>query len=153
MMTNRIDFISLNEFIQEVLEEFAQVYICYVIIVEEFLPHIYTSQVAQISIANAQLIILTDAYKDFENVFSIKNPSYLALYKVYNHLINLIDDCQLPYKLIYSLLEKKLFILQVYIDKNLANEFIKPSKSLANTPVLFVLNLIEVYNNILITEV
>ena len=81
---------------------------------------------------------MPEAYKNFENVFSIKNAGHLAPHEDYNYAIDLIDNQQPPYGLIYSLLENELSILQAYIDKNLANGFIRPSKSLASALVFFV---------------
>ena len=47
MTTNRVDFIEPEEFIQQVLEDSAQAYICHVIMVEDCLPHIHPSRMAQ----------------------------------------------------------------------------------------------------------
>lgn len=106
--------------------------------IEDFLPYIYSFLGVLISIAIAQLVILLDVYKDFEDVFSIKNAGYLVLYKDYNHAIDLIDDCQQLYWHFYSLSEKKFSIYQVFIDKNLINRFIRLSKSSDNTLILFI---------------
>lgn len=92
----------------------------------------------QISIATASLVILPEAYKNFEDFFSIKNAGYLAPHKDYEYVINLIDYKQPPYRPIYKLSKKKFSIFQAYIDKYLANKFIRPSKSPTNTPILFI---------------
>ena len=60
------------------------------------------------------------------------------LHKDHDHAIDLVDDKQPPYGPIYSLSENELSILRAYIDKNLANGFIRPSKSPADAPILFV---------------
>lgn len=54
------------------------------------------------------------------------------------HVINLINSQQISYKLIYSLSFVELEILKIYIEINLANDFIMPSKSLAGTSILFI---------------
>ena len=81
---------------------------------------------------------MPEAYKDFEDIFSIKNTSYLAPHKDHDHTIDLIDNKQPPYGPIYKLSKNKLSVLRVYIDKYLANGFIRPSKSPADAPILFI---------------
>ena len=55
-----------------------------------------------------------------------------------NHFIDLIDNNQLLYGPIYSLGPVELETLKTYIKTNLANGFIRPSKSLAGTPIRFI---------------
>lgn len=43
MTTNRVDFIEPEEFIQQVIEDSAQAYICHVIMIEDGLPHVHPS--------------------------------------------------------------------------------------------------------------
>lgn len=54
-----------------------------------------------------------------------------------NHAIKLVDGQQLPYGPIYSLEPLELETLKAYIETNLANEFIKLSKSSTDIPILF----------------
>ncbi len=54
-----------------------------------------------------------------------------------NHDIKLVNDHQRFYNPIYSLGLVELEILKAYIQNNLANSFIKPSKSLVGPPILF----------------
>lgn len=133
-----MDFIKPEEFIQQALEKFAQVYICHVIMIEDCSPYMQLSQTIQISTAIAQWVILREAYKNFKDVFSIENAGYLTPHKDHDHAIDLIDNKQPPYGPIYQLSKKELSIFWAYIDKYLANRFIKPSKSVANTPIFFI---------------
>ena len=55
-----------------------------------------------------------------------------------NHFINLIDDKQSSYGLIYNLRLMELKILKTYIKTNLANGFIYSSKLLASILILFI---------------
>ena len=48
-----------------------------------------------------------------------------------------MDDWQLLYGFIYSLGAMELKTLKTYIEKNLANGFIRSSKSSAGAPILF----------------
>ena len=52
--------------------------------------------------------------------------------------INLIDDKQSPYSLIYNLGPVELKTLKTYIETNLANGFIRPSKSFVGALILFI---------------
>ncbi len=54
-----------------------------------------------------------------------------------NHAIKLVDNLQFPYGPLYSLSPVELEIWKAYIKNNLANSFIKPSKSPAGAPILF----------------
>ena len=91
----------------------------------------------QISAATAKTVTLPKVYNDFEDVFSTDNASHLPLHEDHDHAIDLIDGKQPPYEPIYSLPENELSIFRTYIDKNLANGFIRPSKSPAGAPILF----------------
>ncbi len=77
-------------------------------------------------------------YTDFVDVFSpklaVKLPEYT---KINNHAIELVDDQQPPYGLIYSLGSVELETMKAYIKNNLANNFIKPSKSPAGVLIFF----------------
>ena len=55
-----------------------------------------------------------------------------------DHAIDLEEGAQPPYGPIYSLSESELKVLRAYIEKHLANGFIRPSKSPAGAPILFV---------------
>ena len=78
-------------------------------------------------------------YSDFADVFSSDLASKLPKHtRINNHAIKLVDDCQQPpYGPIYSLGPLGLKTLKTYIETNLANGFIKPSKSPAGAPILF----------------
>ena len=53
------------------------------------------------------------------------------------HAIELEEGKQPPFGPIYSLGPVELETLKTYIETNLANGFIRPSKSLAGAPILF----------------
>lgn len=55
-----------------------------------------------------------------------------------DHFIHLIDNKRPPYGLIYSPGLVELETLKTYIEINLANGFIKPFKSSADTPIQFI---------------
>ncbi len=77
-------------------------------------------------------------YADFTDVFSPKLAVELLEYiEINDHAIELVDDQQPPYGPIYSLGPVELETLKAYIKNNLANDFIRPSKSPAKAPILF----------------
>ena len=78
-------------------------------------------------------------YADYTNVFSPNSAAELPEHiGIDDHPIDLINDKQPPYGLIYSLGPVELETLKTYIKTNLANGFIRPSKSPAGAPILFI---------------
>ena len=78
-------------------------------------------------------------YSDFADVFSPDLASELPEHiGINDHAIKLVDGCQQPpYGPIYSLGPVELKTLKAYIETNLANGFIRPSKSPVGAPILF----------------
>ena len=77
-------------------------------------------------------------YADFADVFSPKLAAKLPKHMgINNHIIKLVDDWQSPYDPIYSLGSVELETLKAYIENNLTNGFIRPSKSPARASILF----------------
>ena len=77
-------------------------------------------------------------YSDFADVFSPDLASELPKHTGINdHAIELVKGQQPPYGPIYSLEPVELETLKAYIETNLANGFIRPSKSPAGAPILF----------------
>ena len=64
----------------------------------------------------------------------LHNSEYI---EINNHAIKLVDDWQPSYGPIYSLGQVELETLKTYIETNLKNGFIRPSKSPVETPILF----------------
>ena len=95
------------------------------------------TQIAYLKVDEALTKILSK-YTYFADVFSPKLAVKLPKYtEINNHTIELIDDRQLPYGFIYSLGLVELEISKVYIKNNLANGFIRPSKSPAAASIFF----------------
>ena len=77
-------------------------------------------------------------YSDYSNVFSAENAAKLLENTGINeHAIELEEGKQPPFGPIYSLGPVELETLKTYIETNLANGFIRPSKSPAGAPILF----------------
>ena len=104
------------------------------------LLNIHSFQRPQISglIVKEVLTKVPAKYSDFVNIFSLNLASELPEYTGINdYTIKLVDSQQLPYGPIYSLELVELETLKAYIKTNLANGFIRPSKSLTNALILF----------------
>ena len=77
-------------------------------------------------------------YLDFADIFSPDLASKLPKHTGINdYAIELVDGQQPLYEPIYSLRPVELETLKAYIETNLANGFIRPSKSPAGAPILF----------------
>ena len=77
-------------------------------------------------------------YSDFANIFSPDLASKLLKHiGINDHTNELVDGQQPPYGPIYNLGPVELETLKAYIKTNLANGFIRPSKSPAGAPILF----------------
>lgn len=102
---------------------------------------IYLFYRAQITFLKADIatISVSSKYANFVDVFS-KNliAKLIKLTKINNYAINLIKGQQPSYGPIYSLKLVELKILKTYIETNMANGYIKPSKSSADASILFV---------------
>ena len=102
--------------------------------------NVYPSWKPQISglIVEKAFTKILAKYLDFADVFSPDLASKLPKCTgIINHAIKLINGQQPPYTPIYSLGLVKLETLKAYIETNLANGFIKLSKSPAGAPILF----------------
>jgi hypothetical protein len=80
---------------------------------------------------------IPNEYLDLAEVFSEAGARSLPPHRDADHAIDLEEGKKPPFGAIYSLSEKELGVLREYIDENLANSFIQPSRSSAGAPVLF----------------
>ena len=88
--------------------------------------------------ANEAPTSIPTEYSDFADVFSPELASELPEHtEINDHAIELVDDRQPLYEPIYSLGPVELETLKTYIETNLKNGFIRPSKSPAGAPILF----------------
>ena len=77
-------------------------------------------------------------YSNFADLFSLDLVSELPEHtRINNYVIKLVHNQQLPHRPIYSLEPVELETLKAYIEINLANGFMRPSKSPTGTSILF----------------
>ena len=101
--------------------------------------NVHLSRQAQITLLKVEEIIIPSEYVDYTNVFSPDSAAKLPEPTgINNYPIDLIDDKQPPYGLIYRLGPVELETLKTYIKTNLANGFIRPSKLPAGALILFI---------------
>ena len=144
--TKRVQIIDPKEFIIAALDADSKTFVVYVAIWEGEKMPVNLKKQAQIE-ARAQVgALLFDKaptevlaeYSNYSNVFSAKNVAELLENTGMNkHAIKLKKSKQPSFGPIYSLGSVKLETLKTYIETNLANSFIRPSKSLARAPILF----------------
>lgn len=90
-------------------------------------------------IATKISIVILPRYVDFANIFFLKFLKKLPKYiKIHDYSINLVDDQQLLFSLIYSVGQVALKILKTYIKINLVNNSIKSFKFSTSTFILFI---------------
>ena len=142
--TKRVELVGKKEFEAAALDPGYDIFVVYVASLES--PSntqegdVHPSRRAQIAalVANKALTSISTKYSDFADVFSLELASKLPEHTgINNNAIKLVDDWQLPYGPIYSLEPVELETLKTYIEINLANGFIRPSKSLARAPIFF----------------
>ena len=80
---------------------------------------------------------ISKAYRDLADVFLLSNANSLPTHRDESQIIELEPEKTSPFGPLYNLSEYQPKTLCQYIDKNLANRFIQPSKSSTGVPVLF----------------
>ena len=144
--TRRVELVGKKEFAVAALDLEHEIYVVYVGSVNSntspssSLFNVHPFRRRQISSLIAEKVPrkVLAKYSDFADVFSpdlaFKLPEHTG---INNHAIKLVEDQQSPYGPIYSLGPVELETLKAYIETNTANGFIRPSKSLIGTPILF----------------
>ena len=95
------------------------------------------SQISDLIIEEAPIKIPAK-YSNFTDIFSLDLASELLKHtKINDHTIELVNGQQPPNRSIYSLRPVELETQKTYIKINLANRFIRLSKSPTGTPILF----------------
>ncbi len=141
--TGRVKLIRKKEFAATTLNPEYEAFIIYITALNisfDLGNEVHLSKKAQIAYLKADktLTEVPSKYADFVDVFLPKLATKLRKYtKISDHTIELVDNQQPPYGPIYSLDPIELKILKIYIDNNLANGFIKSSKSSISALIFF----------------
>ena len=93
---------------------------------------------ATVSPTVEQVPVLPAEYSQYQNVFSRELADSLPPYRSFDHSIDLKPGEQPPWGPVYALSETELKALREYLDEMLETGKIRPSKSPAGAPILFV---------------
>ena len=145
LITKRVDVIESKIMIENLVDEKKQTYFMIVKLYNNNLSDVYTTRKTFISNVvtknkNDEVVKISECLKYYEQL-DIKNKIKafeLFDYDFNDHVIDLIDEIELSHNFIYSLFENELKVFKVYIDKHLANDFIRYSQSLTKALILFV---------------
>jgi transposase InsO family protein len=85
-----------------------------------------------------ETVTLPQKHQAFAQVFSLEGAKTLASIDQHAHAIELEDNAAPPYGPIYPLAEPELAVLREYLDDMLSRGWIRPSRSPAGAPILFV---------------
>ena len=140
LMIRRVEIINKKVFAAAVRNTDNKIFVLHIAaLAEPITMLIYLSHQAQVATLTSKKTGILAEYSDFSNVFSLDSAVELLEHTGINdHSINLLDNKQPLYGPIYSLGPVELETLKTYIKVNLASSFIRPSKSLASTPILFI---------------
>ena len=137
--TKRVEIIDKKEFTKAALDENVEAFVVHVTSLSLNSMPIHPAREAQIASLVIEEVQIPSEYSDFSDVFSEERASILPEATELNqHAIELQEGQQPPYGPIYSLGPVELETLKTYIETNLANGFIRPSKSPAGASILFV---------------
>ena len=77
-------------------------------------------------------------YWDYHSVFDGQYSDELPPHRSFDHAIDMVEGEEPPWGPIYALSEKELEVLRTYLADMLTSGKIRPSKSSAGAPILFV---------------
>lgn len=145
---NRVAVFDPEEFVEECINEKSAAYVLYIrqyLDNSENLKGVHSFRKAKIVavIVNKikkkeKKLKIPKKWAAYKNLFDSKKAYKLPKHGSTDHAIDLKNDKTLSHDPIYSLSKSELKILKEYIDKHLANDFIRYSKSPVDAPILFV---------------
>ena len=139
-----VQIIDKKNFVIAVLDANSKTFVVHMTIREQEKMLVHSKRQAQIKaqvgapLFNEALTEISAEYFDYSNIFSAEYAAELPENTGINeHAIKLEKDKQPLFEPIYSLKLVELKTLKTYIKTNLANGFIRPSKSPTKAPILF----------------
>ena len=140
LTTKQVQIVDPKEFVIVALDVNSKTFVVHVAIREQEEMPVHSKRQAQVGalLFNEAPTKIPAEYSDYSDVFSAENVAELPENTGINeHAIELEEGKQPPFGPIYSLGPIELETLKTYIETNLANGFIRPSKSPAGAPILF----------------
>ena len=92
----------------------------------------------ELDVPEDQLKDIPWQYRDYQSVYNGQYSDELPPNRTFDHAIDVVDGKEPPWGPIYALSEKELEVLREYLDTMLKSGKIRPSKSPAGAPILFV---------------
>ena len=139
-ITKQVQIIDKKDFIIVALNTDSETFMVHVAIWEREKMPMHFKKQAQVGalLFNKASTKVPAEYSDYSNIFSVKYVAELPENtRINEHAIKLEKGKQSLFGPIYSLRPVKLETLKIYIKINLANGFIRLSKSPAGAPILF----------------
>ena len=140
LTTKQVQLVNPEKFVTADLDADSKTFVVYMAIWKREKMLVHSGKKAQIGalLFDKAFTEISAEYSNHSNVFLAQNGAELPENTVVNeHAIKLEKGKQLPFGLIYSLDPVELETLKIYIETNLANNFIRLSKSPARAPILF----------------
>ena len=135
--TKRVQMIDRKEFTAAALALEEKVFVVHVAYLGAKMA-MHPARKAQVASLFAKEISVFEEYANFSDVFFKESAAMLPNgWDINEHAIDLEPGKQLRYGTVYSLGLVELETLKTYIETNLANGFIRLSKSPAGVPILF----------------
>ena len=138
--TKQVQIVDPKEFVIAALDVDSETFVVHVAIREREEMPVHSERQAQVGalLFNEAPTEVPAEYSDYSDVFSAEHAAELPENTGINeHAIELKEGKQLSFDPIYSLGLVELEILKTYIEINLANGFIRLSKSSAGALILF----------------
>ena len=136
--TRQVEIIDQKEFAKGAWDENVEAFVVHISSLKSRMT-IQPARKAQLALLLAKKVTVPIEYLDFADVFSEKLANILPKRTGANeHAIKLEEGKQPLYGPIYSLGLVELKTLKTYIETNVSNGFIQPSKSPVGAPILFV---------------
>ena len=141
MTTKQVELIRKKEFVAAALDPEHEAFVVHIAAFSiDPGDEVHLSRRAQVAYLKADdtLTKVSSEYSNFADVFCPKLATKLSKYtRINDHIIELVDDWQLPYGPIYNLGSVELKMLKAYIENNLANSFIRSFKLPAKALIFF----------------
>ena len=138
--TEQVQIVDFKKFVIAALDVGNETFVMHVVIQEREKMPVHSEKQAHVGALlfdEAYTEVPAD-YSNYSNVFSVENAAeLLENTRINEHAIKLKEDKQQPFSPIYSLGPVELETLKTYIKTNLANGFIRPSKSPTGAPIFF----------------
>ena len=138
--TERVQIIDKKDFVIAALDANSETFVVHVAFREREGMPVHSERQAQVGalLFNEAPTEVPAEYSDYSDVFSAEHAAELPENTGMNkHAIELEEGKQPLFNPIYSLRPVELETLKTYIKTNLANGFIRPSKSPAGASILF----------------